>query len=262
MVTPLRAVKESTGETYTRIPEIEAKLKKTESLSRDDLVARFEITNKADPGYLPTECLVYHVRACRADNSTRGFDRLYKLLLHRFLRHLPGGTGQGDRVSLTRDEIGHDTLAAFQELLAADRDEYADRLDYFEIRFDGAVAKLRHDARKKAWRHENRTTPLALDDETGEIFDEVERAAGSFDLDPEKEIVDRDYRKHVEAAIDSLNPLQRQIVQMRREGFPFYSEDLGVVDIAHTLKKADKTVRSQYDKAIKLIQSKLSGEEK
>ena len=44
----------------------------------------------------------------------------------------------------------------FQELLMLDRSRYEDRLDYFEINFDDAVASLRLTARKKAWKEENR----------------------------------------------------------------------------------------------------------
>ena len=80
MVTPLRKKRLRTEELYTRIPEIEAKLVELEGVSRDDLLARIQIRRRDDPGYIPSECLLYFVRASRADNSTAGFDRLYKVL--------------------------------------------------------------------------------------------------------------------------------------------------------------------------------------
>jgi len=80
LVTPLRKKRLRTEELYTRIPEIEAKLVELEGVSRDDLLARIQIRRRDDPGYIPSECLLYFVRASRADNSTAGFDRLYKVL--------------------------------------------------------------------------------------------------------------------------------------------------------------------------------------
>lgn len=80
MVTPLRKKRLRTEELYTRIPEIEGKLVELEGVSRDDLLARIQIRRRDDPGYIPSECLLYFVRASRADNSTAGFDRLYKVL--------------------------------------------------------------------------------------------------------------------------------------------------------------------------------------
>ena len=71
MVTPLRKKRLRTEELYTRIPEIEGKLVELEGLSRDDLLARIQIRRRDDPGYIPSECLLYFVRASRADMSGR-----------------------------------------------------------------------------------------------------------------------------------------------------------------------------------------------
>lgn len=70
LVTPLRKKRLRTEELYTRVPEIEAKLVELEGLSRDDLLACIQIRRRDDPGYIPSECLLYFVRASRADNST------------------------------------------------------------------------------------------------------------------------------------------------------------------------------------------------
>ena len=76
-----------------------------------------------------------------------------------------------------RDKV----FSRFVELLSADRSDYVDKLDYFEMRFDGAVASLRRDAQEKAWRDENRSQPLEYDDDSGELSAEVEAAAGTYD---------------------------------------------------------------------------------
>lgn len=69
-----------------------------------------------------------------------------------------------------RDKV----FGRFVELLSAGRDAYVEKLDYFEVRFDGALANLRRDAQEKAWRDENRSKPLEYDDESGELSAEVE----------------------------------------------------------------------------------------
>lgn len=74
---------------YRRPAKIEASLQTLESLSRDELVARAQIRARDDAHYIPTECLVYFVRASRADNSDAWFERLYKVLSARVLRALP-----------------------------------------------------------------------------------------------------------------------------------------------------------------------------
>ncbi len=82
LVTPLRK-KPPAGKLYTRDAEIEAKLAELESLTREDLVVRCSIRKGDDPDHIPSECLVYFVRASRSDHSTAGFDRLYKILAER-----------------------------------------------------------------------------------------------------------------------------------------------------------------------------------
>lgn len=262
MVTPLRK-KTLAGESYTRDPKIEAKLVELEGLSRDELVARFQIRRRDDSGYMPSECLVYFVRACRADNSTTGFDRLYKILAERVLRSLPqAGNFDGKTASLTKSNISEKVFGRFVELLSADRSEYSEKLDYFEVRFDGALASLRRDAQEQAWRDENRSAPLEFDEETGDLSDEVERAAGSFDLFSAPEIDGSDYRLRLDAAIDALPPDQIRIIEMLRKGIPIDSKEAGAVTIAKALGKSEKTIRTHRDKALAALRVTMSGGER
>jgi hypothetical protein len=195
LVTPLRKKRLHTEELYTRIPEIETKLVELEGLSRKDLLAHVQIRHRDDPSYVPSECLVYFVRASRADNSTAGFDRLYKVLTERVLRSLPRpDSADGTTTSLTKSVIRDKVFGKLAELLSADRSEYSEKLDYFEVRFDGALASLRRDAQEQAWRDENRATSLDFDEGTGELSEEVERAAGSFEWSSNSEIDGADYR--------------------------------------------------------------------
>ena len=69
------------------------------------------------------------------------------------------------------------------------------------------------------------------------------------------------YRLKLDAAIDSLPPLQQQIVHMLQQGFPIDSKEKGVVSIASTLGKAEKTIRNHRDRAYAAIKAALTQEE-
>ena len=140
MIEPLRK-RTLEGELYKRDDKIEAKLVELASLSRDDLIARCKVLNRDDPNYVPSECLVYFVRASRADNSDAHFEQLYKILAKRVLRRLPNADEEGNTLKDTL--IREKAFDRFVDLIESDRRDYSEKLDYFEVRFDGAVANLR-----------------------------------------------------------------------------------------------------------------------
>lgn len=155
LVTPLRKKRLQSEESYTRPSNIEAKLVELEGLSRSELLDRIQIRRRDDPNYVPSECLLYFVRASRADNSMASFESMYKVLTERVMRSLPKADSvAGETTSLTKSVIRDKVFGRFVELLSADRVEYCEKLDYFEVRFDGALASLRRDAQEQAWRDE------------------------------------------------------------------------------------------------------------
>lgn len=260
MITPLRK-RTLQGTLYERDAKIQALLAQLELLPLAELVSRSQITDRADPSYVPSECLTYFVRATRQDNSHQQFERLYKILLSRVMRALPDPEvrdGTAIRISQTKSRIRDIALDRFTEALAADRQAYLEKLDYFEIRFDGAVVNLRRDAQGTAWREENRTASIEYDPETNEPSAEVEEAAGS--VNPFENLEANDYRSQLDAAIDSLPPEQIRIMEMLRQGFPIDSTDPDAVTIAKTLKKSEKTIRLHRDRALKALRAALCGE--
>lgn len=261
LVTPLRK-KNLAGTLYTRDANIEVRLAELEGLTQDELVARCSIRKRDDPSYVPSECLVYFVRASRSDHSTAGFERLYKILAERVLRALPRAeNADGKTASLTKSVIRDNVFGRFVEMLSLDRTEYSEKLDYFEVRFDGALASLRRDAQEQAWRDENRSASLEYDEETGELADEVERAAGSFDPFNQPEIDGSDYRSQLDASIDILPPEQVRIIEMLRKGIPIDSKDADAVTIAKVLGKSEKTIRTYRDKAFAALRAAMSGDD-
>lgn len=257
-VTPLRKRRLS-GELYERTPKTEALIAELAVLSRDALIARAEVAKRSDPNYIPSECLIYFIRASRRDNNELWFERLYRILTERVLRSLPKAESpDGETESLTRGIVRDKVFGRFVELLSADRTDYVDKLDYFEVRFDGAMASLRRDAQEKAWRDENRSRPLEYDEESGELSPEVQAAAGIQDPFAASDFDDPTYRTRLEAAINALPTEQSRIIHMLRQGIPIDSQELDVMTIAKALGRSEKTVRTYRDKAFAALRTAMA----
>jgi len=258
IVTPLRKRRLS-GELYERDPKIEALIAELAVLPRDELIARAEIKKRSDPGYVPSECLVYFTRASRRDNNEAWFERLYRILTERVLRSLPRAESHGGKTeSLTHGIVRDKVFGRFVELLSIDRADYAEKADYFEVRFDGALASLRRDAQEKAWRDENRSRPLEYDEESGELSPEVEAAAGAHDPFATSDFDDPAYRSRLDAAIEALPTEQGRIIHMLRQGFRIDSKEPDVMTIAKALGRSEKTVRTYRDKAFAALRAAMA----
>lgn len=257
MPRPLRKRKLD-GTAYFRPDAVERMLDELELLPRDVLSARCRIQDRRDPNYVSTECVMHFVRASHRDNSEARFATLYRILLERAARSLPRSTNTV-HISSSQAEINELVMDTINVLVSSDRTEYCEKLDYFEVRFDGAMAKLRLDAQRKVWTRQNRNSQIE-DAETGELRPDVERAVGAHDPFADGKIVDRDYRSKLDAAIDTLPLLQQRIVHMLRKGIPIDSQDTYAVTISKTLGKVEKTIRSNRDKAFVALRCILDGD--
>jgi DNA-binding NarL/FixJ family response regulator len=246
---------------YTRSHKIEDNITELSSLSRSELIARCVMRQVDDPAYVPSECLLYFIRASRTDSSDAHFEQLYKLLAERVLRIcLKAVSADGNKthlIQLIRDEA----IGRFAELLANDRASYCEQLDFFEVRFNQALQAMLSDVRRQVMRNEHRLT--TLDDQmTGEPKVEVERAAGSFDPFNTSAFDDNDYRSCLYTAIDTLPLEQRRIIEMIRQGIPIDSKEPGILTIAKALGKSEKTIRTHRDKAYAALRAVFNqGEE-
>lgn len=257
MPTPLRKRKID-GSLYYRPTEVEAQLAALEQLSREDLLKRCQITDETHSDFVHTECVLHFLRASHRDNRDARFAALYRILLERATRRLPR-SGDLIRASSRQTEINDLVLHTLNVLICADREVYSEKLDYYEIRFNGAMAALRTDAERKIGRQQNRDAALD-DEETGEISAQVVKAIGSYNPFEAEKIEDRDYRLRLDSAIDSLPPLQQRIVQMLRKEVPIDStSDPYAVTISKTLGKVEKTIRNNRDKAYATLRRILEG---
>lgn len=257
MAPPLRKRKLD-GSAYFRPEPVEKMLGELEFLPRDVMLERCRVRDRGDPAYVSTECVMHLIRASHRDNSQARFAKLYGILLERAAHCLPRSRNTV-HISSTQAEINELVMDTLNLLVSSDRNEYCEKLDYFEIRFDGAMAKLRLDAQRKVWRKQNRNSQIE-NPETGELRPEVEQALGRYDPFEDGKIVDRDYRSKLDAAIDTLPLLQQRIVHMLRKGIPIDSQDTYAVTISKTLGKVEKTIRSNRKKAYATLRCILDGD--
>jgi hypothetical protein len=253
---PLRK-KSLKGELYTRVPGIEGKLGELIGPPHNEIMAQCAVEDEADPKYIPSECLMYLVRANRENTPGVYFETIYKALLQRVMAQLP----PADDSDLTNSEIRSEALGSFAELLAGDRMNYDDGLDYYEIRFKESVCNLRKNAARKPTRLENRCSPLdptPNDPDSGEFSPEIEKAGGCMNF--EKYFGSHD-RERLAEAISTLPEQQIAILEMWKNEIPIDSQDPTVFTISKALGKAEKTIRLQRDQALrKLAQILRKGE--
>ena len=258
-VVPLRK-KNPQNQTYLRDKSVEARIIEVLALEPQQVLNRTMIEDTSDPDFVPSECLLHLVRNSRGTTPSHQIEQLYKALMARVLRSLPADERSGgERVSLTDCRIREAVFDRFVELVVKDRSEYCEKLDFYEVKFNMALKRLRLTAEEKAWKEENRKVPLEYEDGTGEILAEVEQASGSFNPFDPAEMDDEYYRSRLPGAINSLPDEQKTIIDMIQKGIPIDSKDPGAVTIARTLGKSEKTIRSHRNQAFQALETMLKG---
>ncbi len=256
---PLRK-KNPQSQTYLRDKKIEAKIVQLLALESQQVLEVCAIVDTKDLNYVPSECLLYLVRNNKGTASIEHREKLHAMLMERVLRNLPANENYGgEGVFLTDEQIRDSVFGRFAELVAKDESEYDEKLDFFEIKFNMALRRLRLTASEKAWKEENQSVPLENEGGNGEISAEVEEACGSVDpFDPAK-IDNEYYRSQLPGAINTLPDNQKKIIEMWLNGIPIDSQDPNAVTIAKALGKSEKTIRSHRDQAFQALKEKLTG---
>lgn len=257
LIEPLRN-KNTNGMLYTRPAEVESKLLEIKLLPRDEIAARCSIRDPKNPNYLPSECLVYLVRENRTESMDDCAELLFKTLLQRVLSGLLSGESKdGNYVRAKHANIRDELRFRFLELLMRDRSEYETRLDIYEIRFAKALCALRVNVQRKLIQQEEPLESIEIDGETGEIAEQVERAAGSFNPFEDNQIDNVSHRIQLDEAIDSLPSLQKAIIEMDRKKIPIESKEPDAVTISSALRKTPKTIRKHRDLAYATLRKLL-----
>ncbi len=252
MARPLRKTKLD-GTPYSRREVVEAEIDRIATIDGAELVRRAALWPSSASGFVSAEALLYFVRTL-PDGAHR--DKLTEYLLGRVVRRIPRPADAGSQTeSLTRMNIREDVVDRFVDLLMSDRAEYEDRLDYYEINFNSAIATARQDASNRHWTHENRSDELGSGDI--EVSERVEAAAGNYSPFDADELDKKNYRLLLDDAIDSLPEFQRRIVEMLRQEIPIESKDPSVDSISKVLGKTEKTIRTHRDKAFVSLKMRL-----
>lgn len=249
MIVPLTKRK-TDGTLYLRPDNVEPLLKTLTDLPRDALLERGKIRDRKHPDYVPSECLLYFIRNSRRDNSDAWFERLYKVLADRVLRAVPRAETSGNSLSLANESVRTTVFDRFAELLAEDRQKPGEKLDFFEVRFDLAIKRLRLDAQERVWRDENRSEPI--DDPTSGNAAEAAEAISSSLLDVEI-FSDPLFRERLYAAIDALPSEQSRTMHLLLLGWQAHSNDPAAMTIAKALGCSDRSVRNYRARAEKTL---------
>lgn len=130
------------GSPYTRRPNIEAALEAALGADERTLVTRSEL-GRRQPGYLPTECLVHLVRQARRTADRQRMSVFFNILIRRCVGNLRATVS--DELA-GAEQLREEIISDLSELIAIDGSSHDKlKLDYYEINFDGAFAKLRID---------------------------------------------------------------------------------------------------------------------
>lgn len=261
LITPLKKLTED-GISYVRPPEIERALEALSKLPIEEVARRASITDDKDPDYVPSECILYFVRQSRLQGDTAPYCDLFVALRERALRAVPvfdhrvkGLTNPGN--SMRQTDVQDFVLQKFQELLCLDRAKYEERLDYYETRFNAALAALRMTAQRSVTRRESYLEPMQYEGDTLALSGEMEKAIAHLKSTNSTSPEDSDYRFRLLAAIKTLPPPERQVVELILQGIPIDSKDKNVMTITKTLGCAEKTVRNRRDRAFATIREKM-----
>ena len=244
------------GVPYERPPEIEAWLKKLQTVEFPELLRPFSSFPKGSPEYVPSEALVYFLRRAWKERAKGDFEKLFRILMGRVERSLCSAISDS-RFTWARD-IREGIMSRFGERIAKDCNGQTGSLDFFEIRFDKAFSSLRTSALRQIGPSSIDTVTLGTDEEDGlAISAEVEAAAAEFLSGHPSKLDDPAFRFELTAAIDTLPDDQKQVIGLLLQGFPIDSEDKNAMTIARLLKCDERTVRNRRDRACKTLKTIL-----
>lgn len=255
MISPLRK-KTRADVLYARFPDIEAQLLALDQLPPHELITRCQIPEK-EPGAVPSECVLTFVRREWAAQNQALYEPLLVVLLERLRRMLPRAVSRdGKTESMARSDTAEQVQDTFISMLIGEVNGYDERLDFYEVSFSQSLAKLSLTAKSKAGRSANRREEL-YDEEEGEVRAVVEEARGMFDPFNPDLLREEVYRSRLPAAMEQLEPIEKRIVEMWRNGIPIDSKDPHVITMKGMTGRSEKGIRNIRDRAFAKLRGLL-----
>lgn len=257
-IDPLRKLKD--GVPLTRQPEVVAAIERTFTWTFEELLQHAAINDRRHALYVPSEALMYRLRATKKDNSDKRFLALYDIIKRRLEAACARATtSEGETVfeNAKLADIRDRLVAHVVDLVLADRQDYSDKLDFFEVRFERAIRLLRIDKFRRIARHEVGKVALEYDDGSGEIIHEAEEGLASMRENIRSSEDDLTYRLSLRRAIDALPDEERKVIELILAGVTIESKDPNEISIVNLLGTVEKTVRNRRDRAITKIRAAL-----
>jgi len=261
VIPPLRQTSVE-GVLYSRRKHVEEAIKKSMELTFSELIEAGGILNHHDKNFIPGEVLIFRLRLTRDNNSDDQFIKLHELVMARVRKACPkawhniSGNHLGGEAARNA-EISERVCQKVEDLLLKDKIAYYNKLDYWEVSFNGAIAKLRSTEKRTSRRRENPKTTIEYQDGSGEVKGDVEAALASMQRSSFTKEENLSYRIQVRAAIDQLPDKERKVINMLLAEIPMNSSDPKKTSITKLLGCTPKTVRNRRDSAIVKLQAKL-----
>ena len=251
LAVPLRKT-DSDGRIYVRPPEVTCEIAELSRLTKEHFIERLK-ADGSDERVRP-ECVLYFVRRPPFGGDEDVFLLLFTDIRQRILKAVPVPTRiiTGDAMKAERSidlDMRDAVLDEFQLLLCQDRMGYQERLDFFECRFNAAIARLRSTARRDIHNKARKLTLFAHGNETGEPSPEVEKALSRINDSFDGPRTDFFYRSKIHAAISSLPLEERRVVELFLRGIPIDSQDADTMTMVKMLGCSEKTVRNRKKRA-------------
>lgn len=257
MATPLKKVSLKDNKPYQRRPAVEEKINELEGDSIQNLV--HECCNFNNP--LPLEVMLYFLRNKSSSLTQNYFIKIFNSFFIRIETALKNKIS--DKKFYKAEEIRQEIMDRLSEIIAVDRNGDETRLDYFEVNFNSAFAKLRIDvlrqigpARKSDPLH--KATSLTGDgiDDTDVLPEIEQKIIDDFSL--EKSLLDDiDFRFRLFDAINVLPEDERIAIGLFLQGLPIEAKDPSICTISGALGCTPRTVNNRLHRAYVSLKGNL-----
>ena len=244
---------EPDGTLYRRPGPVEAQVDEAVQLTLPDLRRRLLVTDRNDPAYIRSECLVHLLRHGRRTGDQTLMTAVLPVLLSRceanLLVTVPDGR-MPDAASLRQDILDELTERFVLDGLGDNPNE----LDFYECRFNKAFRSLRIDAVRRDARRRNEIVDVAAlppSEAKGEpdaYEDAFARVSDAFKVFPTQEW--DAFRDPFVKAIEALPPDERDaVILVHVLGYKEESEDPNEETAATRCNCTGRTIRNRLTRA-------------